>query len=141
VAALTQVRRGTCAAGSPGTLLTLSATPADLAGVMPGAAVRIFEIVEYRRYRDAAGLWWLGTRSPSGSGWSATSPVAGPLAGRQGLVFRYLDVSGSPTATPDSVALVEADVRAFDPRPFPGPGGLFTGLGDSLKIRIAPGVP
>ena len=139
--AITQVRRGTCANGSAGTMLALSLTLSEFEKIGIGVAVRTFEIAEYRRYRDAQGLWWLGVRNPSGSGWSSSSPVAGPLKGRGGLQLRYLDATLAPTTFPDSVALIEADIAAADARPFSAPGHRFSPLADSVTIRIAPGRP
>jgi hypothetical protein len=49
------------------------------------APVRLVELVEYRRYTDAAGLVWLGVRGASAGGWSPSSPVAGPLSPAGGL--------------------------------------------------------
>lgn len=138
--AVTQVRRGTCAGGSAGTLIGVAAPAADLAGVVIGAPVRIFEIVQYRRYRDAAGLWWLGVRSPSGSGWSATSPIAGPLAPAGGLVFTWRDASLAVSAIPDSIVLADATIRVLDQRPF-APGPLPAATRDSAQIRILLGGP
>ncbi len=137
---VTVARRGTCAGGAAGTLIGVSAPAADLAGIGIGAPVRVFEIAQYRRYRDAAGLWWLGVRTPSVSGWSATSPIAGPLAPVGGLVFTWRDAALGTTAIPDSAVLAEARIRVLDQRPF-APGPLPAATRDSALIRILVGGP
>ena len=143
IAGISSVRRGACANAAAGTLLVLTGLAAgDLAGVVPGGPVRTFEILEYRRYVDAAGEGWLGVRGPApGGGWSASSPVAGPLRRRDGVVFRYMDGGGHPIAAPDSVALVEVAIHGLDPRTFTAPGRGALPLADSLTIRIAIGGP
>lgn len=103
---------GVCSSGARGLALTLGgAAAAALAGVTEGAPLRLYEIQEYRSYRDALGQWWLGVRAPAaGGGWSASSPIAGPLRPRDGLVFRALDSSGT-AAPPAAAALVEFTLR------------------------------
>jgi prepilin-type N-terminal cleavage/methylation domain-containing protein len=113
-AAVGAVGRGNCASGVVGTMLSLASPSlaADLLAVTAGAPVRLFEVAEYRRYRDAAGDWWLGVRGPApGGGWAATSPIAGPLLPSGGLVFRFDDSAGVATATPARVVLVSATLR------------------------------
>ena len=135
-ATVTWVRRGACTNGAPGTMLSLGGATiaADLADVGSGAPVRLYEVLEYRRYRDAAGLWWLGVRGPaSGGGWTASSPIAGPLAPRGGLVFRFTDTLGIATATPNEVAMVEVAVHVVAARAH-APGLVRQ---DSLVARIA----
>lgn len=133
---VTQVRRGRCAGGSPGTVIGVGAPAPGMAGVGMGAPVRIFEIAEYRRYRDASGLWWLGVRNPAGSGWAATSPIAGPLAPSGGLVFAWRNAALAPTLDPDSVAYVDVILRMLDQRRF-APGRAVTA--ESLIVGIALG--
>jgi hypothetical protein len=50
--------------------------------------------VEYRPYVDGTGQRWFGTRSQSLSGWSAMSPIAGPLL-PAGLRFGTPDSAGT----------------------------------------------
>ena len=133
---LTQVRGGACTSGGGGTMITVAAAPPDLAGIAAGAPVRIFETDEYRRYRDATNLWWLGVRTSSASGWSAMSPIAGPLA-NGGLRFDWYDAALAPTAAPDSVALVEVTLHLLDQRVLRSPGKVQSQSADSARIRIA----
>ena len=133
-AAVTQVRRGSCTNGMPGTSLTLTLAPAELAAVREGAMVRVFEIDDYRRYRDATGAWWFGVRNPSGAGWSATSPIAGPLDGKSGFALRFLDAAGASAARPESVVTIEAKIRMQDARSF-------ANLRDSLRCVVTPRGP
>lgn len=135
-APVTQVRRGVCTGGAPGTALALNANSADFGGIGLGAAVRVFEIAEYRRYRDAGGDWWIGVRTPSGAGWSSTSPVAGPLAPSGGFVVRAYTTFMTRTTAPDSVAVIEADIRVVDERHFSPPGRPPGTLVDSITLRV-----
>ncbi len=104
-----------CPSGTAATRLSLAGGGAALSGVGVGAPARLVELVEYRSYRDASGDRWFGTRSPSGSGWSATSPVAGPLAHPGGLVLRFLAADGANVSAADSVRLVQARVVVRSP--------------------------
>jgi len=136
VASVSWVASGVCAGGSRGTRLSLSGSSvaADLADVGSGAPVRLYEILEYRRYRDAAGLWWLGVRGPAaGGGWSASSPIAGPLLPGTGLVFQYRDTLGNAAVLPRSVATIDVVVRGVAARAH-APGLVRR---DSLTARIA----
>ena len=101
-----------CPDGSSGTRLTVAPAggTAELDGVVAGAPLRTFEPVRYRLYEDASGTWWLGLQSYSG-GWSATTPLAGPLRPRDGLRFAYTDAGGVPTAVPTEVRRVVVSVR------------------------------
>jgi hypothetical protein len=114
-AGLAAVGRGTCPDGSAAAALTLSG---GAAAVPPttraGAPLLVFETVEYRLYADGAGDWWLGTRSGSAGGWTATSPVAGPLRARDGLQLAGLDAQSRP-AVVESVVAVRAVLRARRP--------------------------
>lgn len=135
-ASVSWVAGGACTGGARGTRLTLAgaAIAADLAEVGVGAPVRLYEVLEYRRYRDAAGLWWLGVRGPAaGGGWTASSPIAGPLLARTGLVFRYADTLGTPTTQPGDVAIVEVAIHGVAPRA-PAPGVV---RHESLTVRMA----
>ena len=138
VGAVTLVRRGSCASGGGATAITVAMAAADFAGIGAGAPARIFEIDDYRRYKDATGAWWLGVRNPSASGWSASSPVAGPLAGRGGLHFTFLDRRQALTLVPDCVATIQADLKMLDPRAFPAPGRAGTAVIDSLSVFVSP---
>jgi len=137
-AAVSAVRRGSCGPGVGGTALDLAgATAADLAGVQAGAPVRLFEILEYRNYRDATGTWWLGVRGPSATGgWNATSPVAGPLRAFDGLSFSYSDSAGAAAASPADVVLVDITVRGVASRTVPGASPV-----DSVRLRVGVRAP
>lgn len=115
-----------CPSGASGTRVTLAG--ADLSGVAAGAPLRSFEIQDYRLYRDGDGRWWLGVRGPAAAGWSATSPVAGPLRPRAGLAFRLLGADGLQVGSPAQARLVEVIVRAAA-----GPGARGE---DSLRFRV-----
>ncbi len=142
-AGISSTRGGACADGTNGTRLVLTgASGAELAGVSAGAPVRIFEILEYRRYVDASGLGWLGVRgTASGGGWAATSPLAGPLRTRDGVVFRFAGRDGRTTTVPGDVALVEAAVHGLDPRPFIAPGRTSGPSVDYATMRAFVGGP
>lgn len=119
---------GTCPGGAPGDQLSLSAiSAADMGAVRIGAPARVVEVVEYRRYPDGSGLRMFGIRSPSGSGWSASSPIAGPLDASAGFRLVATDALGSLTLDPDSVVLLHAEVRVRSRRAL-----------DSSFISIAP---
>lgn len=134
-ASVSWVGGGVCANSARGTRLTLSGASiaADLRDVAMGAPVRLFEVLEYRRYRDAAGLWWFGVRGPAaGGGWTASSPIAGPLLAHGGLVFRYADTLGNATATVTDVATVEVALHGLAARAH-APGQVRE---DSQTIRV-----
>jgi prepilin-type N-terminal cleavage/methylation domain-containing protein len=141
-AGISSTRGSVCADGTSGTRLVLTGTSAaDLAGVSAGAPVRIFEILEYRRYVDAAGLGWLGVRGPSSGGWAATSPLAGPLRPRDGVVFRFASRDGRTATVPGDVALVEVTVHGLDPRLLAAPGRPSRPSADSATLRAFVGGP
>lgn len=112
-AGMTGAAGAACPAGGPGERVQLAGVPFSvLAAVGAGAPFRLVEIVEYRRY-TSSGDQWFGVRSPSTSGWSASSPIAGPLDPLRGLRLAFRDAAGSPTAHADSVVLVEAEVQVL----------------------------
>ena len=128
-AGVSWVGNGSCASGSRGTALTLSGATASVAQAHEGAPVRLFEHVQYRRYRDATGQVMLGVRSPGPAGWNATSPVAGPLQGSGGLVFQLLDSAGAVAPSPGAAALLIVTLRAAPPLP--------GRVGDSLTVAVS----
>jgi hypothetical protein len=133
---ITSVRSGFCPDGrSALELVPRSLAAGATAGIAAGSPVRVFEVVEYRLYADGTGSWWLGVRSPSTTGgWSATSPIAGPLRRRDGLALRYLDAAGQATATAGDVRLVEVVVRGVT-------SSALWPYRDSLAIRVKVGLP
>lgn len=130
-----------CADGSPGTELALAGIAgglADLAGVLEGAPVRVFEATTYRLYADAGGQWWIGERSFSGGVWSATSPVAGPLRPRDGLALRYWDSAGAGAAGPAAIVQIEITVRGRSRRPLRSGGRAWAPYEDSSLVWVTP---
>jgi prepilin-type N-terminal cleavage/methylation domain-containing protein len=142
-AGISSVHGGACRDGTSATALALAGLSAsDLVGVSVGAPVRTFEILEYRRYTDADRIGWLGVRGPAaGGGWVATSPVAGPLRARDGIVFRFTDQGGRPTGVSADVALIEAAIHGFDGRLLMAPGRQLRPSTDSATIRVFVGGP
>lgn len=127
----TSAGRGTCPDGAPAAALTLAAGVAAIpVGLSPGVPALVFETVEYRLYADGAGDWWLGTRSGSPTGWTATSPVAGPLRPVDGLAFSGLGAQSQPAGA-ESAAAIRVSVRA---RRLGGFAGV---TADSLTILVA----
>lgn len=97
-----------------------------------GAPVHGFEIVTYKLYQAADGLWYLGLRNNSG-----LQPLVGPLNGNTGLRFNYFDGAGNITAVTTSVAQVEIIVRGRTAQPIQQPsGGRITPV-DSIITRVA----
>jgi hypothetical protein len=127
-----------CADTSPGWRLTLSPARSELDSVMPGSPLRTFETLTYRLYDDGAGAWWLGVKVWQGSGWAATSPIAGPLLPRYGLELAYLDLTGDPAAADTLVRQIRIAARvrgAFVQRSEGRRRGPFL---DSLFATVAP---
>ena len=133
------VSTAACPDGSPGTRLVLAAAAgaADLAGVFAGAPLRTFEVVRYRLYEDGSRTWWLGQQS-YGGGWSATTPLAGPLRARDGLRLTYTDAAGAPTMDPTAVRAIGVTVRGRSLRPVDTPGRRSGAFVDSLTTAVAP---
>jgi prepilin-type N-terminal cleavage/methylation domain-containing protein len=112
--------RGACLGGGSGTAFDLvGVAAADLSLISAGAPLGFYEVVEYRRYRDATGAWMLGVRSPLASGgWAASSPIAGPLLpGASGLSLRALDAAGAVVVTPADARIIEITVRGVAAQP------------------------
>jgi len=132
-AAVTAVSTGTCPSGGAATVVALSA-PWGSGSVTRGAPVRVFEVQEYRSYRDASGRWWLGVRGPAaGGGWQATSPIAGPLSPGDGLSFVFLDSLGL-AAGAGAVRQAEAGLVVVSEAALPGARAAPV---DSMRVRIA----
>ena len=132
---LTSTGAAPCGDGSPG--LALDVVPPPAASVPVGAPVLLTEIVEYRLYADGEGVRWFGVRGRTGSGWSATSPIAGPLRERDGLQIALLDARGQGTGRPDSAALVAVRVRARAAGVVHAGGGRLVAAEDSLRFSVA----
>lgn len=129
----------TCGDGSPGTLLHLTGATADLDRVSAGSPLRTYERVTYRLYTDDQGLSWLGQRGFSDGGWSALSPVAGPLRRVGGLSFSFFDSAGASTAVPTAVARIGVVARGLSAGPIDVPGRAATGrrYEDSVAVQAA----
>lgn len=93
---VTGVSGGTdCPGGRPSLRVDTRTALAPAESVFAGSPVRVFEIAQWRAYRDATGDWWLGERRyQKSSGWNVFQPVAGPLEPR-GLRFTYYGNDGS----------------------------------------------
>ncbi len=110
--AVTSTGGGACPGGGAADRLGSSGLSDSVAArVGTGAPIWVFEVVEYRLYRDASGDWWLGVRGAGAGGWSATSPVAGPLTS-DGLAIAGFDAGDAPTADPSRVRRLRVVVRA-----------------------------
>jgi prepilin-type N-terminal cleavage/methylation domain-containing protein len=128
-----------CTDGAAGSRLTLGGTVGGLAqldGVGPGSPIRAFEVVRYRLYRDGEGLWWLGTQSFTGGGWSVTSPIAGPLRPRDGVAFAYADAADQPVSSPLAVRLVRVVVRGRSSAPIRSVGRPAGAYQDSAVVAV-----
>jgi prepilin-type N-terminal cleavage/methylation domain-containing protein len=136
-----------CADGTAGTRLTLTgmADGDSLGvrgslgdqGVVAGAPLRTFEVVNYRLYDDGTGAWWLGLRSYAGGAWGATSPVAGPLQAANGLEFQYLDATQHATTVRTAVRRFRITVRGQSSQPINVPGRVAGVFRDSVVARVA----
>jgi prepilin-type N-terminal cleavage/methylation domain-containing protein len=146
-AAIAESTSVNCSDGAAGTRLTLagmvngdSLGPRGAGGdqgVLLGAPLRTFEVVNYRLYDDGTGSWWLGMRTYAAGAWSATSPVAGPLQGTSGLIFEYRDVNQNVTATTTAVRQVGITVRGQSGQPIDIPGRVAGYFRDSVVARVA----
>lgn len=128
-----------CADGAAGSRLTLGGAAGELAqldGVSPGSPVRAFEVVRYRLYGDGDGIWWLGTQSFTGGGWSVTSPIAGPLRPRDGLTFAFLGAGGERASSPSAVRLVRVVVRGRSSAPIRSAGRPTGAYQDSAVVSV-----
>jgi hypothetical protein len=136
-ARVTAVGTAPCPDGSAGTRLTLAVADgaSELAGVTTGAPLRAFEVVRYRLYEDGSRTWWLGAQSFSG-GWSATSPLAGPLRARDGLRFEFVDTAGAGTGARTAVRQVLLTVRAQSVQRIEVVGRRSGPYRDSLTTRV-----
>jgi prepilin-type N-terminal cleavage/methylation domain-containing protein len=139
-AQVTGIASNNCTSGAAGTLLRLGPlvghTFADLDSVTEGAPVRVFATITYRLFEDN-GEWWLGVSNFVGGAWTATSPVAGPLRARDGLLFEYLDANGNATATAADVRAVRLTVRGLSTTPIMVAGRPTGNYADSVTVTVA----
>jgi prepilin-type N-terminal cleavage/methylation domain-containing protein len=74
-----------------------------------GSPIRTFEVVKYKLYQDASGLYYLGAESVSNS--AVVQPVLGPLRAADGFRLDYFDKNGTAIAT--TTAADKRNVRAI----------------------------
>jgi len=98
-----------------------------------GAAVRGFEVVTYKIYQAADGLWYLGLITPG----NVVQPLVGPLVGNTGLRFNYFNGAGAVAAVPTSVAQIEIIVRGRTAQAIQLPSGGQVTPVDSVVTRVA----
>jgi len=137
VAGIASVGGGTCPDGTTAVAVTL-AQPLPGAAVA-GAPARVFETVDYRLYRDASGQWMLGTRSRSASGWSVTSPLAGPLRPADGLHIVASTAAGVRAVLPEEAVILDIGVHSRSSRLVFRAGGTRAPFEDSLDVAVAVG--
>ena len=99
---------GALSTGGPSRTITVAAiSKAQLSGVQKGAPMRGYEATRIWRYVDAAGDYWLGlqTQNTTNFGWSAITPMVGPVTAT-GLVLTYFDTLGVATTATNKVARI-----------------------------------
>ncbi|MBV9881131.1 MAG: prepilin-type N-terminal cleavage/methylation domain-containing protein [Gemmatirosa sp.] len=112
-----------------------------LAGVVPGAPVRVVRSVRYLHYKASDGRWYLGEREWDGTAWTGTQPVAGPLrapGARGGLALVARDSAGAAVSAarlPNTRVVAVDVVLRSDAPAASGVRGLTTI--DTLALRIA----
>jgi prepilin-type N-terminal cleavage/methylation domain-containing protein len=106
---ITGVATNTRCPGGAGPAISITTSSSAIAGAPVGTPVRIYETMELRLYQSD-GHWWLGARSVSAG--EAIQPVAGPLAGNDGLQLEYLSRAGTSTTDPSAIKSVVVTVRA-----------------------------
>ena len=107
-----------CPGGNASLTVSLSGVSEPGVGaVRAGAPVRGVEVHRLLLYRDRYGDFWMGASRyrKSGSGWTRTQPVLGPLT-ETGLRFEYRDNSGALASNPSLVSRIDIKVVARSPR-------------------------
>ena len=126
-----------CPDGTPTLRLNITGiSAAGLRGIMRGAPVRTFEVVELQLYQSGD-EWWIGGRrySTSAASWSAVEPIVGPLTAT-GLRLVYLDAAGAVTTDPTEVVRVGLGVTGRTTVPiWNSTGDLAYGV-DSLVTQV-----
>ena len=130
--------------GAPGVRLSYTLSPvygrSSLVtgdSVLQGSPVRAFEVVRITRYRDAAGVAWMGMqRRNKHSGWTIVQPVVGPLE-PDGLAFAYYAADGAVTADPAQVASIGITVVGRTSQVVRLSAGRMGYLVDTLVTRVA----
>ncbi|MBI4500277.1 MAG: prepilin-type N-terminal cleavage/methylation domain-containing protein [Gemmatimonadetes bacterium] len=128
-----------CTGGTPSVTVTLSGvTAAQLAGVLSGAPVKGYMVVQVLRYQDASGNYWIGstTQNKTNLTWSSIEPIVGPITST-GLSFAYYDVNGAVTAVAANVARVHISVTGQTQERVRGSGGSLQYATSTLSSQIA----
>jgi len=130
-------RSNSCPSGRPSINVSVSPSIAGADSALAGYPVRGFEVVDVRRYADASGAIWLGSRRYSkSSGWSGLQPIVGPLASG-GLRFAYFARDGSITSNRSQVARIGITVIGRTSQPVRLNTGSMGYLTDSLVTYVA----
>jgi prepilin-type N-terminal cleavage/methylation domain-containing protein len=135
---VTSTSTGTdCSGGAPSIRVNVRPAVTTSDSVLAGSPVRGFEVVEVRRYVDAAGVTWLGQRRyHKSTGWTGLQPVVGPLQ-TSGLRFRYYAKDGTTTADRTRVARISLTVIGRTPQTVRLADKSMGYLVDSLTTNVA----
>lgn len=136
----------TTTAGEAAAAYTFNITPALTATTPVGAPIRIIRRARYELYQEASGNWYLGYfdcikgRVPI---CNTLAPVAGPYVppnagGTGGIVFSFLDSTGTVTATPSLVRRIDLVARAQTAQQIHTAGYKRGQMTDSTFASIAP---
>lgn len=118
-----------CAGGADTQSLILADAALFLAdSVSSGAEIRAFTEISYGLMQLGTGDWFLGQKL----GLDDWTPAVGPLTPNRGLSFAYLDETGTVTATPSDVTMIDVTVRTGSN--VVGPTGNL--VRDSVTVRI-----
>ncbi|HEX2248779.1 MAG TPA: prepilin-type N-terminal cleavage/methylation domain-containing protein [Gemmatimonadales bacterium] len=93
--------------GNPSITLTVPVND-SVVGAAAGTPVRIYEIMQLRRY-ESGGKSWLGMRSVSTG--EAIQPLFGPVSPDNGFRLEYFDSAGASTSSPRAVRSIRVAVR------------------------------
>ena len=109
----------------------------NIAGAITrGAPVRGYDKVAYKVYQASDGNWYLGQRSPAGTG--TIQPLIGPLTGANGVTFTYYDTAGAVTNVTTQVSQIDIVLRARTASPIRKSGNAPQAYKvDSVVTRVA----
>ncbi len=132
-----------CPGPSPHDAFVLTLDPNWIAGsqanvpgvITTGSPILGFDKVVYRVYQSSDNNWYLGIRSPAGSG--TIQPLIGPLIGSNGVTFGYFDALGAVTANPTQVARIDITLRARTTAPIRDVSGAIAYKVDSVVTSVA----
>ena len=128
-----------CAGGTPSVTVNLAGvTATQLAGVLQGAPMKGYRVVQVLRYMDANGNYWIGstTQNKTSLAWSGLEPIVGPITST-GLSFAYYDVNGAVTAVAANVARVAISVTGQTQEQVRGSGSALVYATSTLNSQIA----